>query len=382
MISMLIWRTIKPGRTNTRPNSHKNPVAYFSAEFGFHESLPISAGGLGILAGDHAKSASDLGLGFVGISLFYREGYFQQAIDSNNWQTEYYNPVNPQNVPLEPVLNAEGERMICSVEIGMSVVAFQAWRVNVGRVPVYLLDTNLPENEQHFRDLTLRVYGGDSTTRIMQEILLGIGGVRLLRALGVEPSLFHMNEGHAAFLTLELIREKMAAGKNFADALAADEGAMPFHHAHAGRGRARPLHARPDELRDAALSRATARAVRGHPRPGPRESGRTRRRPFCMTVLALKLSRAANGVSELHGRGQPPHVAAALSRHARRKSPHRPHHQRHSSARLDERHRAAILAQETDQRRRRDARRHGFLERTRRRKLVRPPSTNANSGRR
>src|SRR5208283_3359147 len=202
------------------PELHDNPVAYFSAEFGFHESLPISAGGLGILSGDHTKSASDLGLGFVGISLFYHEGYFQQAIDTNNWQTEFYNPVDPQNVPLEPLLDAKGERIVCAVEIGMSRVFFQAWRVNIGRVPVYLLDTNRAENEQHFRDLTLRVYGGDSTTRIMQEMLLGIGGIRLLRRLGVEPSTFHMNEGHAAFLTLELIREKMAAGKNFQEAQA------------------------------------------------------------------------------------------------------------------------------------------------------------------
>src|SRR5689334_9682199 len=196
------------------------PVAYFSAEFGFHETLPIAAGGLGMLAGDHAKSASDLGLGFVGISLFYREGYFQQAIDANNWQTEYYTILNPRNLPIEPVLTEKGEPLLCQVEIGMNQVWFQVWRVNVGRVPVYLLDTNRPENEQHFRDLTLRVYGGDSTTRIMQEILLGIGGVRLLRALGINPSVFHMNEGHAAFLTLELIREKMKAGKTFADAAA------------------------------------------------------------------------------------------------------------------------------------------------------------------
>ena len=201
------------------PQLHQNPVAYFSAEFGFHESLPISAGGLGILAGDHAKSASDLGLGFVGVGLFYREGYFQQAIDTNNWQTEYYNPVDPKNISLEPVLDAEGERLIGTVEIGMTTVDFQAWRVNVGRVPVYLLDTNLPENAQHFRDLTTRVYGGDTTMRIMQEMLLGVGA-RLLRALGLEPSTFHMNEGHAAFLTLELIREKMAAGKKFAEAKA------------------------------------------------------------------------------------------------------------------------------------------------------------------
>src|SRR6266480_4387710 len=208
------------GRENA-PSLLQNPVAYFSAEFGFHETLPIAAGGLGILAGDHAKSASDLGLGFVGVSLFYREGYFQQLINQDNWQVDYYTLLNPKNLPIEPVLDPSGEPLVCSVEIAMSVVDFKAWRVNVGRCPVYLLDTNLPQNEQHFRDLTLRVYGGDSTTRIMQEIVLGIGGVRLLRTLGLHPSVFHMNEGHAAFLALELIREKLAAGKVLADALAA-----------------------------------------------------------------------------------------------------------------------------------------------------------------
>src|SRR5712671_1131045 len=191
------------------PELLQRPAAYFSAEFGFHETLPISAGGLGILAGDHAKSASDLGIGFVGISLFYREGYFQQSINPDNWQSEYYTRLNPKNLPIEPVLNSKGEPLICSVEIAMNEVYFQVWRANVGRCPVYLLDTNRPENEQRYRDLTLRVYGGDSTTRIMQEVLLGVGGVRLLRALGVQPSVFHMNEGHAAFLTLELVREKL-----------------------------------------------------------------------------------------------------------------------------------------------------------------------------
>src|SRR5689334_10946923 len=132
----------------------QNPIAYFSAEFGFHESLPIAAGGLGILAGDHAKSASDLGLGFVGISLFYREGYFQQLINQDNWQVDYYTLLNPKNLPIEPVLGPSGEPLVCSVEIAQSVVDFKAWRVNVGRCPVYLLDTNLPQNEQHFRDLT------------------------------------------------------------------------------------------------------------------------------------------------------------------------------------------------------------------------------------
>jgi len=125
---------------------------------------------------------------FVGVSLFYREGYFQQAINQDNWQSEYYTRLNPKNLPIEPVLNSKGEPLVCTVEIAMNEVYFQTWRANVGRCPVYLLDTNRPENEQHYRDLTLRVYGGDSTTRIMQEVLLGVGGVRLLRALGVQPS--------------------------------------------------------------------------------------------------------------------------------------------------------------------------------------------------
>ena len=278
-----------------------NPVAYFSAEFGFHETLPIAAGGLGILAGDHAKSASDLGLGFVGISLFYREGYFQQAFDANNWQAEYYTLLNPRNLPVEPVLNAKGEPLVCAVDIGMNQVSFQAWRVNVGRVPVYLLDANRPENEQHSRDLTLRVYGGDSTTRIMQEILLGIGGVKLLRALGVQPSVFHMNEGHAAFLTLELIREKMAGGKKFAEALAETKGQCVFT-THT------PVEAGHDrfsaDLMDYALHRFRSQTTM--PLPEIMSLGRVKpadkHEPFCMTVLALKVSRAANGVSELHGR--------------------------------------------------------------------------------
>ena len=282
------------------PKLHKHPVAYFSAEFGLHESLPIAAGGLGILAGDHTKSASDLGLGFVGIGLFYREGYFQQAIDSNNWQTEYYNPVDPHNVPVEPLLDAAGERVICTVEIGMGVVDFQAWRVNVGRVPVYLLDTNLPQNEQHFRDLTNRVYGGDSTTRIMQEILLGIGGVRLLRALGLEPSTFHMNEGHAAFLTLELMREKMAAGKTFkeAQALTKPECIFTTH---------TPVEAGHDRFSSELMNYALQRYIASQSVPFKDILTLGRIKPedehelFCMTVLALKLCRSANAVSELHG---------------------------------------------------------------------------------
>jgi starch phosphorylase len=276
------------------------PVAYFSAEFGFHETLPIAAGGLGILAGDHTKSASDLGIGFHGISLFYREGYFQQQVNQDNWQTEYYNLLNPRNLPMEPVLDAKGEPLALTVEIAMNQVTFQAWKVSVGRSHIYLLDSNRPENEQRFRDLTLRVYGGDSTTRIMQEILLGVGGVRLLRALGVQPGVFHMNEGHAAFLTLELTREKIAGGKTFKDALAATRKECIFTThtpVEAGHDRFSPdlmsysLHKYPGQLK------ISFDELMGLGRVKPDNAAE----PFCMTVLALKGSRAANAVSELHG---------------------------------------------------------------------------------
>jgi starch phosphorylase len=282
------------------PSLLQNPVAYFTAEFGFHETLPIAAGGLGVLAGDHAKSASDLGLGFVGVSLFYREGYFQQAISQDNWQTDYYTLLNPRNLPIEPVLDTNGNPLVCQVEIAMNQVHFKAWRVNVGRCPAYLLDTNLPENEQIYRDLTLRVYGGDSTTRIMQEILLGIGGVRFLRALGIKPSVFHMNEGHAAFLALELIREKQAEGKNFAEALAATKQQCHFTThtpVEAGHDRFTPT------LMDYALHRIQTQLKL---KPSEflalgRVNPKNEDEPFCMTVLALKASRSANAVSELHG---------------------------------------------------------------------------------
>jgi starch phosphorylase len=282
------------------PSLLKNPVAYFSAEFGFHETLPIAAGGLGVLAGDHAKSASDLGLGFVGLSLFYREGYFQQDFNPDNWQTEYFTLLNPRNLPMEPVLDAKGEPFVGSVTLVTSPVYFKVWRVNVGRVPVYLLDADLPENEQHYRDLTVRVYGGDSSTRIMQEILLGVGGVRLLRGLGLQPSVFHMNEGHAAFLTLELIRERLAEGMSFKDALAATKAECVFTtHTPVEAGHDRFSD---DLMRYAAqkfesalgLSHAELLAL-GRVKPENQSEA------FCMTVLALKASRAANGVSELHG---------------------------------------------------------------------------------
>ena len=282
------------------PQLQQQPVAYFSAEFAFHETLPIAAGGLGALAGDHAKSASDLGIGFIGISLFYREGYFMQSTNHENWQTESYHLLNPANLPMEPVLDARGERLLGTITIASTNVTYQAWRVNVGRIPVYLLDTNVPQNEPHYRDLSLRVYGGDSTTRIMQEILLGVGGVRLLRALGHQPSTFHMNEGHAAFLTLELLREKLAAGKSLAEAETATKHECIFT-THT------PVEAGHDRFTKDLMAYAGAKfalnlgltldQVMGLGRVKPDDA----KEPFCMTVLALRYSRAANGVSELHG---------------------------------------------------------------------------------
>ncbi|MBN9689723.1 MAG: alpha-glucan family phosphorylase [Verrucomicrobia bacterium] len=282
------------------PELAQNPVAYFSAEFAFHECLPIAAGGLGALAGDHTKSASDLGLGFVGISLFYREGYFQQSISPDNWQQENYVPLVPRNLPLDPVVDARGEQIVCTVRIFGQPIRFHAWRANIGRVPVYLLDTNRPENEGQYRDLTNRVYGGDTTTRIMQEILLGVGGVRLLRALSIQPSTFHMNEGHAAFLTLELLREKMAAGKSYADAAEATKQECIFT-THT------PVEAGHDRFSSDLMRLAAGKFPAnlgithqqlmelGNEHPGKTDG------PFCMTALALNFSRAANGVSALHG---------------------------------------------------------------------------------
>lgn len=282
------------------PSLAERPVAYFSAEFGFHETLPIAAGGLGVLAGDHAKAASDLGLGFVGVSLFYREGYFQQMIDQNNWQTEYYSWLDPKNLPLEHVLDANGQPVRCSVRLGATTVFFEAWRVNVGRCPVYLLDPHVDGNEEHFRKLASRVYGGDSSTRILQEILLGVGGVRFLRALGLQPSVFHMNEGHAAFLILELMRERLAAGMSFDEALTATRQECVFT-THT------PVEAGHDRFSSELMAYS---APKFHTQLGITQEqlmslGRVRptdkTEPFCMTVLALKGSRAANGVSELHG---------------------------------------------------------------------------------
>ena len=276
------------------------PVAYFSAEFGLHESLPIYSGGLGVLSGDHTKSASDLGIPFIGISLLYRNGYFQQHISSDGWQQESYPRYDPVRLPLELVTRAEGGRLLNSVEIGHSTVYFQAWRLLVGRATIYLLDTNLPENDQHFQGLTTQVYGGDVDTRIGQEIVLGIGGVRLLRSMDIAPATFHMNEGHSAFLTLELLREQIILGKDPEEARNAVIRRCLFT-THT------PVPAGHDRFSSELLQHTFGRfwsdtglshdQLLSYGRINPVDQQEL----FTMTVLALKMSRAANGVSELHG---------------------------------------------------------------------------------
>ncbi len=193
-------------------------IAYFCAEFGVHNSLPNYSGGLGILAGDHLKSASDLNVPLTAIGLLYRYGYFRQSLRHDGWQEERYNDVFGSELAVTPVLDANGERITVSVHIRGREVTAQAWLARVGRISLYLLDSNLPQNSDIDRLITGHLYGGDTETRIVQEKVLGMGGVRLLRKLGVEPSVYHLNEGHAAFSTLELAVEHLA--KNDADTFA------------------------------------------------------------------------------------------------------------------------------------------------------------------
>jgi starch phosphorylase len=277
------------------------PVAYFSLEFGLHESLRIYSGGLGILAGDMAKSASDLGVPFVGVSLFYRQGYFRQQISKDGWQQEQYPTFDPAKLAMRPVLDKKGNPLVCTVQIGSTPVDFRAWRIDVGRTRVFLLDTNLPQNGQFFRDLSAHVYGGDQANRIGQEILVGIGGVRFLRTIGIHPSVFHMNEGHSAFLTLELLREQLQAKKPL-------DHAETFVRSHCVFTTHTPVPAGHDRFERGLVEGnlgsfaqsigMTIDQLMKYGRVQPDNAGE----PFCMTVLALRMSRAANGVSELHGR--------------------------------------------------------------------------------
>ena len=205
--------------TNTMPHARGQTIAYFSAEFALHQSLPIYAGGLGVLAGDHCKEASDLGVPLIGIGFMYPQGYFHQHLTADGWQEESYEQLNWEDAPIERALTPDGKPCITAVPIGDRSVLVEVWRVRLGRVTLYLLDTNLDENAPRDRELSARLYGGDRETRIQQEIILGIGGVRALKALGIEPGVFHLNEGHAGFVVLQRIRDLIEHGSSFDDAL-------------------------------------------------------------------------------------------------------------------------------------------------------------------
>jgi len=277
------------------------PVAYFSAEFGLHESLPIYSGGLGVLAGDHLKSASDLGVPLIGIGLLYDQGYFRQSIDANGWQQENYLNANPDLLPIEKVLGPDEKPLRITVDTHSGTLHARVWRVEVGRTTLLLLDSNVPENSDWDRSLTARLYGGDARVRIRQELLLGVGGVRALQALGIHPSVLHLNEGHSAFAVLEMIRTQMEAdGVPFGEAVR-DVAIMTVFTTHT------PVAAGHDRF-PASLVEEHLGKIRealhlsfddfmGLGRIDPNDTNEL----FCMTVLALKLSRHANGVSALHG---------------------------------------------------------------------------------
>ena len=203
-------------------------VAYFSAEFGITECLRIFSGGLGVLAGDHLKSASDLGVPLVGVGLFYSEGYFTQQIDEGGQQHDVYVSADPRLLPLRPVLGSDGAPQLVEFPIADHQAHARIWRAEVGRVPLYLLDTNVPENRPEDRRITDRLYGGDNEHRLQQEIVLGIGGMRALRAVGPEPEVIHLNEGHAAFAACERARTRMQERESFRDAAARVAGGVVF----------------------------------------------------------------------------------------------------------------------------------------------------------
>ncbi len=293
-------------------------VAYFSPEFALHECLPIYSGGLGVLAGDHVKTASDLGLPFIGVGLLYKNGYFTQRLDKNGQQQAVYPTLNFSELPLLPLNDRKGKRVIVNVELAERTVAAQCWLVLVGSVYLILLDTEVPQNAKADRAITSQLYGGDRETRMQQEIVLGLGGVRALRAVGLAPKVWHLNEGHVAFLCLERIRELMQ-GKKLAFEVACEAVAastvftthtpvpagnetfeLPLMHKYF-RGYCKALKLDLAQVLDLGL-----------------QSELSGWKYFSMTVMALKLARANNGVSQLHGevsRGMWQHLWPATPQH-------------------------------------------------------------------
>ncbi len=273
-------------------------VAYFCAEFGFHESFPIYSGGLGILAGDHCKAASDLGIPFVAVGLLYREGYFHQTIDGMGNQVAHYFKTEPANLPLSPALDPAGHEILVEVELPGRSVRLKVWQGKAGHVTLYFLDSDVPENSEEDRRITYQLYGGDSDTRIQQEIVLGIGGVRALRAAGLAPTVWHINEGHSAFQILERCRSRVEQGADFASALECvssstvftthtpvPAGHDIFEHEHI-------LRYFGEFIRE--LKIEPARFLELGAYPGNKTG-------FNMTALALRGSKFHNGVSRIHG---------------------------------------------------------------------------------
>jgi len=277
------------------------PVAYFSAEFGLHESLPIYSGGLGVLAGDHLKSASDLGIPLIGVGLLYAQGYFRQSLDVNGWQQESYLNADLNLLPIETVVGPDKTPLLVRVQTTTNMLYARVWRVGVGRTHLLLLDSNVPENNESDRMLTARLYGGDARVRIRQELLLGVGGVRALHALGIQPSVLHLNEGHSAFAIVEMVRYVMdQSNLPFGEVVREVAGMTVFTtHTPVSAGHDRfpaPLvEEHLGKIREAL--RLSYDDFMGLGRVYPGDPGEQ----FCLTVLALKLSRYANGVSALHG---------------------------------------------------------------------------------
>ena len=275
-------------------------IAYFSAEFALHQSLPIYAGGLGVLAGDHCKEASDLGIPLVGVGFMYPQGYFHQSVSPEGWQQESYERLSWANAPIEPAIAADGKPCIIAVPLGNRSVLVSVWRVRLGRVTLYLLDTDLEENAPWDRELSARLYGGDRETRVQQEIILGIGGVRALKAMGTTPAAWHLNEGHAAFVVLQRIRDLLERGDSFDSALEEVRRTTIFTtHTPVPAGHdAFPFSLVETHLANAWGSLGAYRdafMALGHYDNG---SGPL----FNMTALALRTAGATNAVSQLHGK--------------------------------------------------------------------------------
>ena len=277
------------------------PVAYFSAEFGMHESVPIYSGGLGVLSGDHIKSASGLGVPLVAVGLFYDQGYFKQHLDSDGWQQEEYLDTKVENLAMEPARDPQGKPITVTIDTLDGPLQARVWLMHVGRVPLYLLDCDVEGNRPEDRELTARLYGGDVRTRIRQELVLGVGGVKALRALDIMPGVYHLNEGHSAFAPLEVIRERMSDdGMTFDDALreVAQQTVFTTH---------TPVPAGHDRFEGNLVEEhlgplrnqlgISYEQLMGLGRVEPQNESES----FCMTVIGLKLSRRANAVSSLHG---------------------------------------------------------------------------------